>query len=311
NFDEVQDFEGQIRSLAGGTGLMSDAAFNTGTRNQPLGLAKAGVSTDLDALAAYVGSLSVMPQSAQRSASGALTAAASAGRSVFANQNCASCHGGLTFASSGLLAVDVGTLKASSGMRLGAALTGIDVPTLRDVASTGPYLHDGSVATLTGAISAHRGVNLGDADLANLAAYLGQVGSEEALAPAALPARAVRCAAERGTCTLPSGVPATVYYGANGSYTSQGTLTGSVACNNTTFGDPLSGTVKACYYVAAVKCAAERSTCAVPAGAPVTVLYGAGGRYVARIVAGGTSVACSNSSFTDPIVGTGKACWLR
>ena len=33
NFDEVQDFEGQIRALAGGTGLMSDAEFNTGTRS--------------------------------------------------------------------------------------------------------------------------------------------------------------------------------------------------------------------------------------------------------------------------------------
>ena len=27
NFDEVQDFEGQIRTLAGGTGLMADADF--------------------------------------------------------------------------------------------------------------------------------------------------------------------------------------------------------------------------------------------------------------------------------------------
>ena len=51
NFDEVQDFEGQIRVLAGGTGLMSDAQFNTGTRNQPLGAPKVGVSADLDALA--------------------------------------------------------------------------------------------------------------------------------------------------------------------------------------------------------------------------------------------------------------------
>jgi hypothetical protein len=39
----VQDFEGQIRALAGGTGLMSDALFNTGTRSQPLGDGKAGV----------------------------------------------------------------------------------------------------------------------------------------------------------------------------------------------------------------------------------------------------------------------------
>jgi hypothetical protein len=57
NFDELQDFEGQIRSLAQGSGLMTDAQFNTGTRSQPLGDPKAGVSTDLDALAAYVASL--------------------------------------------------------------------------------------------------------------------------------------------------------------------------------------------------------------------------------------------------------------
>ena len=31
NFDEVQDFEGQIRTLAGGTGLMTNDQFNTGT----------------------------------------------------------------------------------------------------------------------------------------------------------------------------------------------------------------------------------------------------------------------------------------
>src|SRR6185436_8051788 len=52
NFDEVQDFEGQIRSLAGGSGLMADADFAAGTRSQPLGTKKAGVSADLDALAA-------------------------------------------------------------------------------------------------------------------------------------------------------------------------------------------------------------------------------------------------------------------
>ena len=44
NFDEVQDFEGQIRSLAGGTGLMDNATFFAGTRSEPLGDAKAGLS---------------------------------------------------------------------------------------------------------------------------------------------------------------------------------------------------------------------------------------------------------------------------
>ena len=57
NFDEIQDFEGQIRNLAGGTGLMSDMDFFAGTRSAPLGDPKAGFSADLDALAAYVASL--------------------------------------------------------------------------------------------------------------------------------------------------------------------------------------------------------------------------------------------------------------
>ena len=57
NFDELQDFEGQIRAFSGGTGLMSDDDFYTGTRSLPLGDTKAGLSTDLDALAAYIESL--------------------------------------------------------------------------------------------------------------------------------------------------------------------------------------------------------------------------------------------------------------
>ena len=175
----------------------------------------------------------------------------------------------------------------------------------------GPYLHDGSIASLGAAVAAHRGVTLGEADLANLVAYLGQIGSEEAVPPAALPIGAVKCAGERGTCTLPSGTPATVYYGANGSYTSSGVVSGSIACNNTSFGNPLYGTGKACYYVAAVKCAIESATCTVPAGTTATVLYGANGRYIGRVVPGGTAVACNNTTFTDPLVGSKKACWLR
>src|SRR6185503_4920261 len=92
NFDEVQDFEGQIRSLAGGTGLMTDAAF--ATRTQPLGTTKAGVSADLDALAAYVASLTTFSQSPYRNSDGSLTATATQGRTVFQNAGCATCHAG-------------------------------------------------------------------------------------------------------------------------------------------------------------------------------------------------------------------------
>ena len=185
NFDEVQDFEGQIRSLAGGTGLMSDAQFNTGTRSQPLGDAKAGVSSDLDALAAYVGSLNAFAQSPSRSTTGALSTLGNDGRTAFIALNCASCHGGAAFSRSGAdNPANIGTLKASSGQRLYGTLAGIDVPTLRDLWATAPYLHDGSAATLEAAVRAHLGLVVSDTQLTQLAQYLRETGSEEAAAPA-------------------------------------------------------------------------------------------------------------------------------
>ena len=96
NFDEVQDFEGQIRALAGGTGLMTDPQFGTGTRGQPLGDPKAGVSADLDALAAYVASLNSFELSPQRNADGSLTATAATGKTIFQAQ-CLGCHGTSAF----------------------------------------------------------------------------------------------------------------------------------------------------------------------------------------------------------------------
>ncbi len=53
------------------------------------------------------------------------------------------------------------------------------------------------------------------------------------------------CAQENGTCTF-SGTMS-VRYGANTSWFYQ-VATNSIACNNATFGDPIRGTAKACYY---------------------------------------------------------------
>jgi mono/diheme cytochrome c family protein len=184
NFDEVQDFEGQIRQLAGGTGLMSDADYLAGTRAQTLGDRKAGLSADLDALAAYVGSLNAFDNSPRRASNNTLTSAATAGRTVFQNLDCAACHSGTRFTGSGSgTLTDIGSIKPESGTRLGSPLTGFDPPTLRDVWSTAPYLHDGSAATLADAVRAHRDVMISDADLANLTAYLEQIGREETSAP--------------------------------------------------------------------------------------------------------------------------------
>ena len=126
NFDEVQDFEGQIRSLAGGTGLMTDAQFNAGTRSQPLGDAKAGVSADLDALAAYVASLDVLDASPYRNDDGSLTAEGVAGKAVFAALNCPHCHGGADFrrAARRRCSTSARSRQPTSGKRLGGATDG-------------------------------------------------------------------------------------------------------------------------------------------------------------------------------------------
>jgi YVTN family beta-propeller protein len=171
NFDEVQDFEGQIRSLSGGTGLMSNTDFNTGTRSQPLGDPKAGISADLDALAAYVSSLDTANASPYRN--GAFSAQAEQGRSIFANRSCGSCHSGTSFTDSAItVRHDVGTIHAGSGSRLGGTLDGFDTPALLGSWGTAPYLHDGSAPALEAAIAAHSGIATTAAEQTALAAFL-------------------------------------------------------------------------------------------------------------------------------------------
>lgn len=147
--DEVQDFEHQIRELFGGQGFIPDDAFHTGTRDQALGDPKAGLSPELDALAAYVTSLAQVNRSPYRNGDGTLTADGTAGKALFEKLGCDFCHAGADFTDSarGLLH-DVGTITASSGTHAGQPLLGLDTPTLLGVWETPPYLHDGSAPTL-------------------------------------------------------------------------------------------------------------------------------------------------------------------
>jgi YVTN family beta-propeller protein len=182
NFDEIQDFEGQIRSFAGGTGLIAG-----GGPHPTLGTPNAGRSADLDALAAYLDSLTETEASPARQDPQALPPSAAAGREVFITANCASCHSGTEFTNSALgVFRDVGTRKSSSGQRLGGTLTGFDVPTLRGLWATAPYLHDGSAPTIAAAVSAHSGVNLTSTQLAELESYLLNIDEEIRSAPAIL-----------------------------------------------------------------------------------------------------------------------------
>lgn len=149
NFDEIQDFENDIRNGFSGTGLMDDTDFFSGTRSDPLGDTKAGISSDLDALASYVTSLTNIHPSPYRAQDGTLTPEAEAGKLIFEGEgNCASCHSGSNFTDT--LRHDVGTIQPHSGQGISQPLagTGFDTPTLLGIWETAPYLHDGSATTL-------------------------------------------------------------------------------------------------------------------------------------------------------------------
>ncbi|MEM7799567.1 MAG: putative Ig domain-containing protein [Chloroflexota bacterium] len=184
NFDEVQDFENQIRDMQEGQGFLSDEEFANTMHplNDP---PKAGLDPDLDALAAYVSSLNEFAASPYREANGDLTADGEAGKAIFEMASCATCHSGETFTDSTEGRThNIGTLEASSGSRLGESLIALDTPTLRDVWSTGPYLHNGSASTLRDAVLAHDGISLSGAEINSLVSYLLQIDGTEA-APAA------------------------------------------------------------------------------------------------------------------------------
>ena len=167
NFDEVHDFEGQIRDFAGGSGLMDDADFNAGTRSDPLGDPKAGISTDLDNLAAYVTSLTKFGQSPERQGN-VISANAQAGKVIFNDNNCASCHSGEKFTDSETGALhDIGTINGDTGLT-----NGVDTPTLAGLWSSAPYLHDGSAITVKDAVIAHNNISLDNQELDQLVAYL-------------------------------------------------------------------------------------------------------------------------------------------
>ena len=147
NFDEIQDFEHDIRNAFGGQGLMTDAQFVHA--NTPLGSEKAGLSAELDALAAYVSRLGKesLPRSPYRASGGGLSQAAQAGKTTFVSEGCQSCHSGSAYTDGKVH--DVGTMRIHSGQRLGDTLPGIKTPSLLGVFDSAPYLHDGSAAQLT------------------------------------------------------------------------------------------------------------------------------------------------------------------
>ncbi len=177
NFDEVQDFENDIRGAFGGRGYLDQALWEAGTRSDALGDAKAGWSPSLDALAAYVSSLDLAPTSPWRGPDDDVQTWP--GATLFTDLGCAACHGGPAGTVSDGTLFDVGTLTAASGGRRGGPLLGLDVPGLRGLWASPPYLHDGSaptvrdVLTTANAADAHGAISpLSESSVDDLVAYL-------------------------------------------------------------------------------------------------------------------------------------------
>jgi YVTN family beta-propeller protein len=164
-WDESADSEFSVRFEQFGTGLIAD-----GPMHETLAAPNQGRSYALDALAAYIDSLTV-PDRIH-----ALSPAAERGRALFesATTGCAECHPAPLYTN--LQAYDVGTVQPGPGEWFGPV---IDTPSLRFLYDSAPYLHDGSAATLHDVLTtanpadAHGTTShLTDQEIADLAAFL-------------------------------------------------------------------------------------------------------------------------------------------
>ncbi len=208
NFDEIQDFDNDVffRFHDGPASFPPPVppsfTGNPGTPNPPMGAQNAFRDGDLDALAAYVASLTKVSRSPFRNTDGTLTAQGAAGEAVFTAKNCQKCHTGRNFTDSqvgtgvpsvdvfpppaGIILHNVGTLKSTSGQRLGGGpLPGLDTPTLKGLWQSAPYLHDGSAATLLDVFQdstavAHFGSVLTDQEKADLVRYMLEIDEVDA-----------------------------------------------------------------------------------------------------------------------------------
>ncbi len=120
-WDQLTDLDAHIRAVQTGTGLLQSAVSPAEDT--------ANLSPDLDALAAYLVTLTAPPNPTQLDAD-----QVARGEALFNALECATCHSG-DYYTDGLL-YDVGTGGE------------VETPTLRWLWLSAPYLHDGSAPTL-------------------------------------------------------------------------------------------------------------------------------------------------------------------
>jgi Bacterial Ig-like domain/PKD domain len=176
NFNEIADFENDIRNHFGGTGFIEN-----GPPYPPLSTQSNSVSSGpLFDLTQYVASLqsASVPRSPHRTPSGELTIDALLGRALFNGKStltnaptvalsCLTCHAGnqmvntthntsgngnqatTTELRSNTQSINLGTIfQPFSGKAANQTLNSINTPTLMGIHDTPPYLHFGQAATL-------------------------------------------------------------------------------------------------------------------------------------------------------------------
>jgi hypothetical protein len=136
---------------------MSDADSTPARELRPSATPKAGVSADLDALAAYVASLSTFASSPYATAT-VRSRRGSRGSRGLPRANCASCHGGASFTISARRTSRTWARSSPTAVAaLGGPLTGIDVPTLRESGRPRLTCTTAPRPTIAAAIGAHSG----------------------------------------------------------------------------------------------------------------------------------------------------------
>ena len=95
--------------------------------------------SDLDAIYSYIRDLKSVPS--PYLVEGKFSALALRGRQIFNDSGCVDCHSGKYYTNQKLKSVGTGLGKEKKNMKY-------DVPTLREVWRTGPYLHDGRAVSI-------------------------------------------------------------------------------------------------------------------------------------------------------------------
>lgn len=135
---------------------------------------------------------------------------------------------------------------AQSGGSSGRAYYGA-VPTAMQTAATGDIWVGNTLNRIYFGTASGGGCgNTGSYTLGSAAATSGSAMGPITNSSASLPSGSTNCASEGGTCSGFTGTKE-IWYGANSSW-KVAPATGSVSCSNTTFGDPIVGTAKKCYY---------------------------------------------------------------